>query len=173
MPVQPLSIEPCDVPSYEAVINCQIFVKAGRDRWHHALPHHSHRAFSTFFVHGVAASASSLAGKTGGRTDSAPQPNRNSAAAPHIRPWHGPIPLRVCNFASRHELHARIRSKLTSSQRQTSVSSAARHSKLGPESKRGVECIGKSPVPFTFMKEAFRPRTSSCSSVPGNLAFRQ
>src|SRR5439155_19507018 len=38
---------------------------------------------------------SNLVGKTGGRTDSIPQPNKNSAAAPQIRPLHGPMPQRV------------------------------------------------------------------------------
>ena len=42
-------------------------------------------------------------GNTGGRTESGFQPKRNCVAGPHTRPWHGPIPHRVCNFAARHE----------------------------------------------------------------------
>lgn len=41
------------------------------------------------------------AGNTGARVDWQCQPNRNSAAGPHTRPWHGPIPQRVCSFAAR------------------------------------------------------------------------
>jgi hypothetical protein len=48
------------------------------------------------------ASDSTRAGNIGGRTDSARHPKINSAAAPHTRPWHAPIPQRVCNFALRH-----------------------------------------------------------------------
>src|SRR6201988_771235 len=69
---------------------------------------------------------STLTGKTGGRTDSARQPNKNSTAPPQTIAWHGPMPQRVCNFADRHERCERRRSNVRSSQRQTIVCDAAK-----------------------------------------------
>ena len=63
-------------------------------------------------------------GKSGGRTELTRQPKRNSAAAPQMRPWHGPMPHRVWSLASRHAACSLSAPWRTSSQRQTMVSSA-------------------------------------------------
>src|SRR5579859_1103095 len=70
-----------------------------------------------------AASASTGTGKMGGRGTGRRHPYRNSAADPQMRPWQGPMPHRVCSFASRHESQVRISPWVTSSQRHTIVAS--------------------------------------------------
>ncbi len=59
------------------------------------------------------------------------QPNRNSVAAPQMRPWQGPMPQRVCSLASRHETCSRKAPYETSSQRQTMVDSVASFFRCG------------------------------------------
>src|SRR5579859_2876649 len=69
---------------------------------------------------------STLAGRTGGRTDSRPQPKRTLEAAPQMRPWQAPMPQRDWSLASRQLPCCFTCPKVTSSQRQSSVSSIAR-----------------------------------------------
>jgi hypothetical protein len=61
----------------------------------------------------------------GGRIDSRSQPNKKPVAAPHTRPWQGPMPQRVCSLAARHESYGPSRPRVTSSQRHTIVSGVA------------------------------------------------
>jgi hypothetical protein len=52
------------------------------------------------------ASVATSTGNSGGRGAGAFHPHRNSVAGPQIRPWHGPMPHRVCSLAWRHESHS-------------------------------------------------------------------
>src|SRR5215471_19233165 len=78
--------------------------------------------------------------KTGGLTDiastpEAPVPQRNEKAGPQILPWHGPIPIRRCNFARRQLWNRLTSPKLTSSQRHRIVSSVAKFLRAGERRK--------------------------------------
>src|ERR1043166_7399565 len=113
--------QPLGVPGHEGVIDVEVFIKRCCRRRHHARPCHFHRyPFLTNRCRGrrqeqviinpapaywllLLLRLSTRTGSTGGRTDSARQPNKNSTAPPQTLPWHGPMPQRVCSFASRHE----------------------------------------------------------------------
>jgi hypothetical protein len=89
-------------------------------------------------------SDSTRAGNIGGLTDSARHPKINSTAAPQTRPWHAPIPQRVCNFALRQSEYFANCARLTSSHRHTIVSGAT----SVRNSSRNANVRANNPVNF-------------------------
>src|SRR4029077_2445522 len=61
-------------------------------------------------------------GTRGERTESGAQPYRARSAAPHTRPWQGPMPTRVYSLAWRIDQERSRAASGTSSHRKTSVS---------------------------------------------------
>ena len=130
--------QPLHVAGHKVVIDLQVFVEAGCDCGHYAIPLHrvsvefSGIGFVTAKVSAARADSGGDArleteqGNSGGRTESARQLKRNSAAVPQMRPWQGPIPQRVWSLAARQVACWLRPAWRTSSQRQTTVSSAGR-----------------------------------------------
>ena len=166
------------------MVNAEIFVEASCDGGHHALPVHAvppDIALSavSFVCATFVARLSMRAGKIGGRTESALHPKRNSVAGPQTRPWHGPMPQRVCNFAVRHDVCACKREYGTSSHRQTNVSAAAscfnsdRNRKVRSSSRAKRFALPRSPNKdraldnsLAAANPAICPSTSACSTPP-------
>ena len=99
MPVQPLSTSHARVFRDERVIHAVVRFERGRHRGNDSCPFHFHNYLLSVVV---VIKLLTRAGRTGGRTDSMPQPKIIFAAAPHTRPWHAPMPQRDKSFASRH-----------------------------------------------------------------------
>src|SRR5580658_331394 len=105
--------QPVTMFRQEAVIDTKIFGKTGGDGREHTLPVHDRPPVTSLCWSCdwavTAAKVSTRAGNTGGRTESGFQLNRNCVAGPQTRPWHGPMPQRVCSLAARHERCCRRR----------------------------------------------------------------
>jgi hypothetical protein len=100
---------------------------------------------------------STRTGNTGGLTDSNFQLNKNSAAAPQMRPWHGPIPQRVCSFAARHDSEDCNRSNVTSF---TSAHNRVRRCQLlkfTSQFKRTIQCSRKLSLFVSRWKQRHAP----------------
>ena len=106
-------------------------------------------------------------------TLAASQPKRNSVAAPQIRPWHGPMPQRVCSFASRQIACSRNLPKETSSQRQTMVSSVRQIPSVEDSSSRRAFSASNKSQPMLRRSIRFSPLRFSISRQPSNLPLDQ
>src|ERR1700751_1213770 len=119
------------MPLHPVLFYFSIRIEWNRDRRDNAVPIHSF-SLGIRFCKCVA--------KTGGlpntrSTLEAPLPRRNENAGPHTLPWHGPIPIRRCNFARRQFWNWLTSPKVTSSQRHRIVSSAGKFLRAGERRK--------------------------------------
>src|SRR6185369_14003390 len=119
----------------EAVVDFETTIETSCDCRHYPIPVHCYPHMtdvsSPFGWCDSDVRFLSFTGRTGGRTESGVHPRRNWVAGPQIRPWHGPIPQRDCSFAARQEPCGCSWLSVTSSQRQTMVSGAARRLSSG------------------------------------------
>src|SRR5690242_5310557 len=130
-------------------IHLKMAVETGSNRGHDALPFHGQLLNAALCIvsesvrEAAAIRLSTRTGKTGGRTDSGFHPSKNSSAGPHIRPWHGPMPLRVSSLAARQDACSRKRESETSSQRQTRVSGRGNSFNSGRRAKARSRAAAK------------------------------
>ena len=101
------------------------------------------------------------------------QPNRNSVAAPQMRPWQGPMPQRVCSLASRHETCLRKAPYETSSQRQTRVDSVATFLRCGSSAVAFLSARTNPSAPLSTRNQLLRCCCSSGGRQSGYLALKQ
>src|SRR5215469_7589892 len=96
--------QPCGVAGKEFVIDLKVFVERGSSGGHYAKPVHREIScgsrIETLSCDGAEHNAAIGIGNTGGRTEALRHPKSASSAGPQIRPWQGPMPQRVCSFAS-------------------------------------------------------------------------
>src|ERR1700751_2983554 len=116
---------------HPVLVYLSICIEWSRDSRDNAFPIHS-SCLGIRFPKSVA--------KTGGLTDArsesaTPWPQRKENAGPQTLPWHGPIPIRRCNFAKRQFLYRFTSPKLTSSQRHRMVSSVTKFLRAGERRK--------------------------------------